>query len=89
MQTDNPTLLADNHLTVGSGEALGIYFNQDHGCFTVSTETGFSVYNTNPIGKRFTRGKAVWFNQLLHKFNYFNFCLNRFWSRSGNCRNTI
>jgi len=35
---------------------LYIGFNQTYGCFSVGTETGFSIWNCNPLKLRFTRG---------------------------------
>jgi len=43
----------DKHL---KNRLLYIGFNQTYGCFSVGTETGFSIWNCNPLKLRFTRG---------------------------------
>lgn len=40
-----------------SGKILYISFNQDYGCFAVGTDTGFFVWNCDPLKERFRRGK--------------------------------
>ena len=44
----------------GSGRSetiLCISYNQDQGCFAVGTESGFSIYNSDPFQEAFSRGK--------------------------------
>jgi len=41
--------------TTECGNLLYFGFNQDHGCFSVGTETGFAIWNCNPLKLRFKR----------------------------------
>lgn len=38
-------------------EILYLSFNQDQGCFSAGTQTGFRVYNTKPFKDQFVRSK--------------------------------
>lgn len=53
---------------------LGINFNQDQGCFAVAHESGFLVFNTNPIELRvernFTAPLGIAHITMLHRTNY-------------------
>lgn len=58
-------------------QILNINFNQDQGCFAVGHETGFLVYNTNPIDLRVKRsfnmngnGSGIGHITMLHRTNY-------------------
>ena len=35
---------------------LSLHFNQDHGCFTVATESGLKVYNVEPLTQKLYLG---------------------------------
>lgn len=55
-----------------------VKFNQDQDCFAVAHETGFSVYNSNPIDPRVSRtfsgtsssGTGIGLILMLHRTNY-------------------
>lgn len=56
---------------------LSVNFNQDQGCFAVGHESGFLVYNTNPIDLRVKRnfsdgasGSGIGHVTMLHRTNY-------------------
>lgn len=51
---------------------LDAQFNQDDGCFAVSTESGFKVYNTDPLELRVDRSfnKSIGSVTMLHRTNY-------------------
>lgn len=58
-------------------QILNINFNQDQGCFAVGHESGFLVYNTNPIDLRVKRsfnmngnGSGIGHITMLHRTNY-------------------
>ena len=38
---------------------LYLAFNQDSTCFSVGTETGFKIFNTNPFKDNFERSKYL------------------------------
>ena len=40
-------------------EILYVSLNQDQGCFSAGTQTGFRVYNTRPFRDQFKRGKLA------------------------------
>ena len=56
---------------------LYLSFNQDSTCFSVGTDTGFKIFNTNPFKPNFERG--IFFIKLLF----------RPWWRNRHCRNAI
>lgn len=66
MDTRNP--LADT----AQPELLSIAFNQDFTCFTTSTDTGFKVYNTDPLDLKVSRelSGGVGIVQMLYRTNY-------------------
>lgn len=60
-----------------SPHILSVSFNQDQGCFAVGHESGFLVYNTNPIDLRVRRnfsdtasGSGIGHVTMLHRTNY-------------------
>ncbi|CAH1786710.1 unnamed protein product [Owenia fusiformis] len=52
---------------------LGLRFNQEHGCFTSATETGFRVYNVEPLSEKMRAGLdavgSVRHIEMLHRTN--------------------
>lgn len=51
---------------------LNAKFNQDYGCFAICSETGFKVYNTDPLELRVDRNfdKGIGSVTMLHRTNY-------------------
>ncbi|XP_071131652.1 WD repeat domain phosphoinositide-interacting protein 4-like [Mytilus galloprovincialis] len=41
---------------MSSNGILSLHFNQDHGCFTVSTESGLRIYNVEPLTQKLYLG---------------------------------
>lgn len=50
-----------NSKNTGGNEKKILYvsFNQDSSCFSVGTETGFKIYNTNPYKPNFERSNYL------------------------------
>ena len=50
---------------------LYVAFNQDSKCFSVGTETGFRIYNTNPFKLNFERtlGGGIGIVEMLYRCN--------------------
>jgi len=42
---------------INNNKMLYVSFNQDSSCFSVGTETGFTIFNLNPFIEIFNRGK--------------------------------
>ena len=64
-----------NQQTKTKEEILYLSFNQDQGCFSAGTQTGFRVYNTKPFKDQFVRSK------LPRKFMYRDRLPGRDWHR--------
>ena len=47
----------NNNNKNNNNKMLYISFNQDASCFSVGTETGFTIFNLNPFKEIFNRGK--------------------------------
>jgi hypothetical protein len=47
----------NNNNKNNNNKMLYISFNQDSSCFSVGTETGFTIFNLNPFKEIFNRGK--------------------------------
>lgn len=75
MNTHNPVISSKKS---SRSNILCIKFNQDQGCFAVSHEHGFLVYNTNPFELRVNRsfenssssGSGIGHIAMLHRTNY-------------------
>lgn len=73
----------NTHVPISRAQKKGrlfhsIKFNQDQDCFAIAHDTGFSVYNTNPIEPRVSRtfsgtsssGTGIGLILMLHRTNY-------------------
>lgn len=70
-----------NSKIIGGNDKKILYvsFNQDSSCFSVGTETGFKIYNTNPYKPNFERSNY-----------YINLTINiRSWRGDRNSRNAL
>lgn len=73
MNTRNPIVESP---TVRPDRFLSVNFNQDHTCFSCSTEDGFQVYNTDPLDckvvKKFNNlnQSGVAYTKMLYRTNY-------------------
>ncbi|KAM3164194.1 SVP1-like protein 2 [Lachancea thermotolerans] len=69
-----PPIVASN--PVSDGRFLGVNFNQDYSCFSCSTQTGFMVFNVDPLecklSRQFSNGNAsgIATTRMLYRTNY-------------------
>lgn len=51
---------------------LSVAFNQDHGCFSCGTQTGFRIYNCDPLKETFRRefdGAGILIVEMLFRYD--------------------